>query len=199
MDTSSRAVSRPLKKSTQVGRPCMSAYFGNLNTPKDSPVYLHNCQDNTLGWVNWSDRDDHLLEFVRRLSKLRRENKVLRQTRFLHSRPRIKDGKPDVFWRLPGGDAPTRKDWEDPALKTVSVELRTSSTTPYYAASDDVIFLVFNNGNDIDVVLPPCAPHKAWERVLDTAAPDEGAQCVVGTTASITAASVCVFTLIPNT
>jgi len=120
---------------------------------------------------------------------------VLRQTRFLHSRPRSKDGKPDVFWRLPDGTAPTREQWEDLATKTIGVELRTSSTTPYYSASDDVIFLVFNNGADQDVVLPPCAPNKTWERILNTAAADEGPHCVVGDTVPVSATSVSVFTL----
>ena len=132
---------------------------------------------------------------LRKLSALRRNNKVLCQTRFLHSRPRSKDGQPDVFWRLPDGSAPTREQWEDPNTKTIGVELRTSSTTPYYSASDDVIFLVFNNGTDQEVVLPPCAPGKSWERILNTAAPDEGPYCVVGNSVLVSAPSVSVFTL----
>ena len=154
-------------------------------------------QDNPLGWVNWGSADQDLLAFVKRLSALRRDNKVLRQTRFLHSRPRSADGKPDVFWRLPDGTVPTREDWENPGTKTIGVELRTSSTTPYYAASDDVIFLVFNNDVDQDVVLPPCARDKTWERILNTAAPDEGPYCLVGKTVHVSALSVSVFTLAP--
>lgn len=154
-------------------------------------------QDNPFGWVNWAEADDALLTFVRRLTKLRRDNKVLRQTRFLHSRPRSKDGKPDVFWRLPDGTPPTREQWESAATKAICVELRTSSTTPSYAASDDVIFLVFNNGAGIDVTLPPCVPDKTWEKILDTAAPVEGPLCIYGDTVPIAAASVCVFTLTP--
>ena len=154
-------------------------------------------QDNPLGWVNWADRDEDLLEFVKRLTRLRRDNKVLRQTRFLHSRPRSKDGKPDVFWRLPNGNAPTREQWESPATKAICVELRTSSTTPPYAASDDVIFLVFNAGDAIDVALPPCVPDKTWEKILDTAAPQDGEVCIYGPSVAVEAASVCVFTLTP--
>ena len=154
-------------------------------------------QDNPLGWVNWGSADQDLLAFVKRLSALRRDNKVLRQTRFLHSRPRSADGKPDVFWRLPDGTVPTREEWENPGTKTIGVELRTSSTTPYYAASDDVIFLVFNNDVDQDVVLPPCARDKTWERILNTAAPDEGPYCLVGKTVHVSALSVSVFTLAP--
>ena len=140
-----------------------------------------------------------MLAFVQRLSELRRNNKVLRQTRFLHSRPRSADGKPDMFWRLPSGAAPTRKDWEDPKTKAIGVELRTSSTTPHYSASDDVIFLMFNNGGDIEIALPPCPPNTAWERILNTADPDEGDNCIVGDMVPVAAASVCVFTLADNT
>jgi len=154
-------------------------------------------QDNPLGWVNWDDADSELLEFVQRLSRLRRDNKVLRQTRFLHSRPRSKDGKPDVFWRLPDGTPPAREEWEDPNTQAICVELRTSSTTPPYAASDDVIFLVFNSGTAIDVKLPPCAPDWTWEKTLDTATPSDGPVCIFGRDVPVAATSVCVFTLTP--
>jgi glycogen operon protein len=155
------------------------------------------CQDNPIGWVNWGNADEDLLAFVQRLTQLRRDHKVLRQTRFLHSRPRTVDGKPDVFWRLPNGNAPTREEWENEATRSICVEIRTSSTTPYYSASDDVIFLVINKDSEIKVELPPRPDGKTWELVLDTSAPKDGPLCITGQSTQIKAASVCVFALFP--
>ena len=137
-------------------------------------------QDNQIGWVDWSDPDLDLLTFVQKLTKLRRTHPVLRQRLFLHSRPRAKDGLPDLFWRLPEGRAPNGDDWHDPEWKALCVEIRTSSETPDYAASEDVIFAVFNAGDAVDVALPDCPPHMVWEAILDTTDPTAGRNCVTG-------------------
>jgi glycogen operon protein len=63
-------------------------------------------QDNPIGWVNWAHRDEAFFQFVRKLIRLRRQHPVLRQRLFLHSRPRKKDGLPDLFWLLPDGRSP---------------------------------------------------------------------------------------------
>ncbi len=137
-------------------------------------------QDNATGWVDWSNPDDNLLAFVRKLTALRRRHPVLRQRLFLHSRPRRKDGIPDLFWRLPNGRVPTRADWHDPDWKALCVEIRTSSATPDYAASDDVIFAVFNAGEATRVTLPDCPKDMVWEAILDTTEPGAGPNCITG-------------------
>lgn len=135
-------------------------------------------QDNPIGWVEWSHPDQGLLAFVQKLTRLRRTHSVLRQKLFLHSRPRKKDGLPDLFWRLPNGRAPVGPDWHDPEWKALCVEIRTSSGTPDYAASDDVIFAVFNAGEAIDVTLPELPKGMIWEAILDTTEPTAGRNCV---------------------
>lgn len=147
-------------------------------------------QDNATGWIDWSDPDLALLEFVQKLSALRRDHPVLRQRLFLHSLPRHRDGLPDLFWRLPGGRAPMRKDWHDPGWKVLCVEIRTSSSTPDYAASDDVVFAVFNAGEAVEVTLPDCPEGLCWESILDTSDPEAGPTCL--TTPTLTAPANCV-------
>ena len=71
------------------------------------------CQDNTIGWVDWTKADPDLLGFTRRLIALRRAHPCLRQSRFLHGRERAGDGAPDVEWRGLGGGP---VDWGDPEL-----------------------------------------------------------------------------------
>ncbi len=131
-------------------------------------------QDNQTGWLDWTKIDTELVDFVAKLTALRRDHTVLRQRLFLHSRPRRRDGLPDLFWHKPNGDEPTREDWHDPAWKTLCVEIRTSSETPEYDSSDDVIFAVFNAGEAEEVTLPPCPEGTIWEVILDTTEPDAG-------------------------
>ncbi|SEQ47210.1 glycogen operon protein [Loktanella sp. DSM 29012] len=150
-------------------------------------------QDNDTGWLNWDRLDQNLLDYVARLSRLRRDHPVLRQTRFLHSRPRREDGMPDLFWRKPDGTPPTQEDWDDPRWRALSVEMRTASDTPDYAASHDVVFITFNAGPAIDITLPDCSTDSPWELILDTANPEDGTQCIATQTFRVAADSVCVF------
>lgn len=161
-----------------------NSQWGNNNTY---------AQDNDQGWINWHKPDHKLLAFVERLAQLRHDHPVLRQSRFLHSRARSKDGMPDLFWRMPDGRPPKESDWQNPDWRALSVEVRTSSDTPDYAASDDVLFLTFNAGDEVTVVLPELPTGSAWELVLDTAAPEDGPVCVTGDRARVAAQSVCVF------
>ena len=166
-----------------------NSQWGNNNTY---------AQDNDTGWINWHKPDHKLLAFVERLANLRRAHPVLRQSRFLHSRARRVDGKPDLFWRMPDGRAPSSADWQNPDWRALSVEVRTSSDTPEYAASTDTLFLTFNAGDEVTITLPDIPDGCLWELVLDTAAPDDGPQCIAGTTAKVAAQSVCVFAQTPG-
>lgn len=150
-------------------------------------------QDNPIGWVNWDNPDEDLLAFVRSLTALRKKHPVLRQKRFLHSRPRRRDGIPDLFWRLPDGTQPAIEDWLRPELNTICVEVRTSSDTPAYDASDDVLFLVFNNAEACEIAMPPCPEGTVWEQVLNTAAPKDGPVCITGSTVPADAHAIQVF------
>jgi isoamylase len=154
-------------------------------------------QDNPTGWIDWREPDTALLAFVERLVALRRSHSVLRQRRFLHSRPRRKDGIPDLFWRRPDGSAPAEHDWGDPAWRCLCVEIRTSSETPDYAASDDVLFVVLNAGPAQETALPACADGHVWELVLDTTGPENGPCCLYTPAYTAPANSVLVFARAP--
>jgi glycogen operon protein len=156
-------------------------------------------QDNATGWIDWSDPDTELLAFVRKLTALRRAHPVLRQRLFLHSRPRDRDGLADLFWRLPDGRAPDTADWQNPDWKALCAEIRTSSDTPDYAASDDVIFAVFNAGDAVEVRLPGSPDGLVWEAILDTTDPEAGPNCLTTDTITAPAQSVLVFARSPDT
>ncbi len=124
-------------------------------------------QDNETGWVTWAGADLALAAFVARLTALRSTHPVLRQRRFLHARPR-EDGLHDVIWRKANGTVPSDADWNDPAFRCVGVELRMASEGS--TVSSDVIFALFNAGDEVALTLPDTAP--AWELLLDTSRPE---------------------------
>ena len=150
-------------------------------------------QDNAIGWLDWSDPDAALMEFTARLIRLRKVHPVLRQQRFLHSQARARDGLPDLFWRRPEGAAPTEADWADPSWRALCVELRTASATPDYAASDDVVFAIFNAGEAVKVVLPDLPTGMVWESLLDSTDPTAGENVFTAASITVPADSVLAF------
>jgi isoamylase len=154
-------------------------------------------QDNEIGWIDWDAPDTDLAAFVAKLAALRRAHPVLRQRLFLHSRPRSRDNLPDLYWRKPDGSVPEEGDWHDPAWQALCVEIRTSSGTPDYAASDDVVFAVFNAGETVEVQLPECPEGLIWEEILDTTRPDAGPNCQTTQTVLAPARSVLAYARTP--
>jgi len=144
--------------------------FGNSQLGNNNAY----AQDNPTGWLDWGAFDDKLYTFVQHLIQLRREHSVLRQKLFLHSKARRHDGLADLFWHKPDSSVPKPSDWNDPTWRSLCVEIRTSSDTPEYSASDDVLFTVFNRGEAQEVTLPPCPNGYVWEVILDTTKPDAG-------------------------
>ncbi|SKB06943.1 glycogen debranching protein GlgX [Aeromicrobium choanae] len=129
-------------------------------------------QDNALGWIDWSAPDTELLDLVRRLVRLRRDQPVLRQRTFMHGRERA-DGHRDVAWHRADGAAPTAEDWHDPEWRSVGLLLRGAAGDPVGEALDDAVFLVLNVGDDVEVVLPEPGQDRAWRLEVDTARPGD--------------------------
>lgn len=133
------------------------------------------CQDNAIGWVDWgpdnAGEDPDFLAFCRKIIGFRKAHPILRQKRFLHAKSRLIDGVPDLFWRRADGTQMTDADWSDPALRHITLELRTASGTPGYASLEYALFLVFNAGPGLLVTLPPTTNGRSWVRHIDTARP----------------------------
>ena len=131
------------------------------------------CQDNPIGWVDWSASDPAFLDFCRRVIAFRKAHPILRQKRFLHSQPREQDGLPDLFWRRADGQPMTEQDWGNPELRLLAAEMRMASGTPDYASLPGAIFVVFNAGAEASVRLPDPNGHGTWRRQLDSARDDD--------------------------
>jgi isoamylase len=147
------------------------------------------CQDNEISWMHWPPTADGalgpgtagvLLEFTRRLIRLRRDHPVLRRRRYLRGRPARGAGDQlgGVAWFTPGGEEMTGPDWDAGFAQSLTVFLNGAAITEAdrrgQPIRDDSFLLLFNaSARDLEFVVPPARYGDEWEAVLDTARPAE--------------------------
>jgi len=150
------------------------------------------CQDSPIGWIDWQNADLAFLEFVRDLIKFRKSHPCLRQSHFLHGRPRETDDFPDVEWQDLNG-APLN--WRDPGMSSMCLLIRGAAEAPGGDAENDAVFIVINGEyEDVQVLLPELPNGGNWNRHLDTAQSECVAEsCALGSLQSIQARSVVAF------
>ncbi|HEY1594904.1 MAG TPA: glycogen debranching protein GlgX [Thermoleophilaceae bacterium] len=136
------------------------------------------CQDNELSWYDWSQADGdgrELLEFARRLIRLRREHPVFRRDRFLAGREHEGSGLPDVWWFRLDGRRMTQRDWQsDDGVIGVFLngdEIDTPGPRGEDVRDDSFLLLFNATGEEREFRLPTRRFGAAWELELTTADP----------------------------
>ncbi|HEU5427151.1 MAG TPA: glycogen debranching protein GlgX [Actinocrinis sp.] len=138
------------------------------------------CQDNELSWVDWNGAREHetLLEFTRRVAKLRAAHPVFRRRRYFHGEilPHTGSTLPDIQWFTPFGAVMTARHWETGYAKTMTVFLNGNAIAEPGVRGeqvrDDSFLLLFNAHHEpLPFTLPPVDYGELWESVLDTAMP----------------------------
>jgi glycogen operon protein len=133
------------------------------------------CQDNELGWVDWSLDDDAraLLEFARRAFAIRRDNPGLRRRRFFSGEA---GATKDVSWVRADGAEMTEEDWHDPGahvlgmlIHAAAAEERDERGRP---VGGDALLLLVNGGTrSRSFTLPKPDRPGTWCEMLNTARP----------------------------
>jgi len=131
------------------------------------------CQDNEISWFDWDHADRDLLEFVRRLIRLRREHPVFRRDTFLSGRETRGSGLPDVWWFRPDGRRMTQRDWQQENGRTLGVFLNgaeiPSRTAHGEEVRDDSFLLLFNaHAEPVAFTLPTRRFGARWRVELAT-------------------------------
>jgi isoamylase len=141
------------------------------------------CQDNELSWYDWEHADETLLEFTRRLIRLRTEHPVFRRRRWFHGRPIYGRETRDIAWFTPHGDAMTEEQWREGFAKSLVVFLNgegIASPGPQgERIVDDSFSLLFNaHHGSLTFTLPGHEWGQRWVKVIDTnaALPEESKQ-----------------------
>jgi glycogen debranching enzyme GlgX len=127
------------------------------------------CQDNPVGWVDWSAASDpDLAAFVGHLVRLRRSHKVLHQPNFVHAKIRAADGQLEVQWIAPNGRGVTAAEWRHPDFRCFGLLVRSATAlTP----EDDAVpvLAVFNgSGEAVRFTLPATRRGRFWRRIFTT-------------------------------
>ena len=136
------------------------------------------CQDNEISWVDWH-RDGNaklLTRFAQRLTRLRRDYPVLRQSRFLSGAWNEELGVKDSTWLTPTGDEMTPQHWQDAAARCCGLLLdgRAQLSGIRRRGSEATLLLVVNAHHDVVVfTLPRAQGGRDWRRLVDTNLPEE--------------------------
>ncbi|WP_374936865.1 glycogen debranching protein GlgX [Streptomyces sp. Ru73] len=142
------------------------------------------CQDNELGWLDWSLADDPewrpLTELVSRLIALRRAHPVLRRRAFFSGRPNGPDGLRDLAWFTPAGTEMTEGDWYAPAsglgmfLSGTDIPQRDERGLP---VTDDSFLVVLHSGHEPGRFTLPAEPWaRSYALLVDTSREDQAAE-----------------------
>jgi isoamylase len=139
------------------------------------------CQDNDIGWLDWTPLDEEgtdFFEFVGALIKLRREHPVFRRPQFFKGQA-TSDETPlkDITWLTPEGKEMTDSQWQEPRRRAIGALLSGDTADRFislrgYRELDDTFLLLFNANDDaVNFVLPKGAGLERWRLVLETVWP----------------------------
>ena len=131
------------------------------------------CQDNEISWLHWDKKDDELLEFTRRLIRLRLDHPVFSRRRWFQGQ-RIKgSGVEDIVWFLPDASEMTEDHWTNGFAKSLGVFL--NGLGLHYLGPkgehvyDDDFYVIFNAHHEpLEYKLPPEKYGRQWRVLLDT-------------------------------
>ncbi|HLN24056.1 MAG TPA: glycogen debranching protein GlgX [Patescibacteria group bacterium] len=129
------------------------------------------CQDNELGWIDWSSVDEDLLAFVRKLIKLRRKHPVLHRQRFFTGRRMPGTGIKDIAWVTPEGREMGHQDWIAPYARSLAYVLG-GEAGQESEVMDDGFLVLFNAFHEpITYILPEGTRGRSWHVAIDTSLP----------------------------
>ena len=137
------------------------------------------CQDNEISWLDWTLTEDRrrLLDFVRRMIRLRRQHRVFRRRNFFEGRPIHGSDVKDVVWLTPSGVEMTEEEWNKHEAHCLGVYLAgdgLAETDDFGRPVLDSNFLVLFNAHHDDIAFQPprFAAGSRWLVVMDTSYQD---------------------------
>jgi glycogen operon protein len=160
--------------------------FGNSQSGNNNAY----CQDNPIGWVDWSAlgrNEEDMTALVSELSELRRRFPQLRAQRWVEGRRT--DGSFGVLWLTPQATEMVEQDWNFPQGRFLSYVLG-----PVEQA-DAPLYIVLNAALEtIEFTLPTLPQYRRWTALLETAPePRLGAQLASGSKLQARPRSILVF------
>jgi isoamylase len=163
------------------------------------------CQDNEISWVNWefSKQNNSLINFVRKLTRLRHKYPVLRRNRFLTGQYIEELEVKDVTWINANGLEMDDVHWGDTDMHCFGMLLdgRAQTTGVRQRGQNATLLIVINEHHDmVEFKLPECVGGSHWDLLIDTqfCEPGEEKRFATGDTYQVTARSLLLFGLVPD-
>ncbi len=131
------------------------------------------CQDNEISWYDWENADQDLLQFTRRLIRMRRRHPVFCRRRWFQGRMIRGTNVSDIGWFTPGGLEMSEDDWQAGFAKSLGVFLNGRAIpTPNERGEkilDDTFYVLFNASHEaIEFTLPEPKWGQKWVELLET-------------------------------
>jgi glycogen operon protein len=135
------------------------------------------CQDNEISWFQWDEADPGLVEWAKRLIRLRKEHPVFRRAEFLTGREVRGSGLPDVWWFRPDGRRMAQRDWQRVDARALGVFLNGAEIPSLDPRGDEIwddSFLCMFNAHyePVEFLLPTRRFGVRWAHELSTFEPD---------------------------
>jgi isoamylase len=141
------------------------------------------CQDNPVSWIDWERADAVLIDFTRRMLRLRRAHPIFRRRGWFTGEAPKRGRLKDLEWFRTDGAPMLPVDWTVGYAKTLGMFLNGQAMSERDRAgamlSDDSFFVMFNAYRAaMEFKLPSARWGRRWMLVVDTANPQigEGAQ-----------------------
>ena len=132
------------------------------------------CQDNALSWVDWNldTAREHLLEFTRRMLRLRRDHPAFRRRHFFQDRAIQDSASSDIAWLKPDGTAMTVEEWNHDFARCLGVylggDLVRETDARGNQVRDDSFLVLFNAHHDAIEFRLPDYDAAGWLVLVDT-------------------------------
>jgi glycogen operon protein len=139
------------------------------------------CQDNAISWFDWEHVDVPLLDFTRRLIRLRKQHRVFRRHPWFRGHAPYGVQVGDIGWFTPGGREMNATDWWTGFAKAFAVFLNGSAIPGMGRHGEPVVddsFYLLLNAHEaaVSFTLPPPMWCRCWLSELDTAAPQRAGE-----------------------
>ncbi|HZO27613.1 MAG TPA: glycogen debranching enzyme GlgX, partial [Chloroflexota bacterium] len=137
------------------------------------------CQDNELAWQPWdlTAEQEQMLEWTRRVIRLRREHAVLRRRNFFRGRPIRGSDLKDILWVRPDGNEMSEEQWQDSSVRALGVYLSGQAADitddeGQLIVGDSLLILFNTSDRSVPFALPDVNDGRSWRLALDTTFPD---------------------------
>ena len=127
------------------------------------------CQDNEISWIKWdkSKENQDFIEFIGRLTKLRRNSGMLSELSLVDDTFHIRHSHYYVHWYTPRGHRMDSGQWNDSGRRSLML-----CAGDMHRSEGEQWCILINDSSSSEVFCPPAAPSgRPWTVEVDTSEP----------------------------